>query len=183
MTKRILLIDNYDSFVYKLGDEFARLHGEVSVYRANLPLNAALHIIEHEQPDLLVMSPGPGSPQEATLCMQLLAHAPHHLPIFGVCLGHQCIIEHFGGRVRSSGAAVHGKASMVTHNNQSIFAGLPNPLPVGRYHSLIGEDIPTCLTVDARACDIVMAISHQQCPIYGVQFHPENILTLYRLIK
>ena len=140
-------------------------------------MGEALKIIMQDQPDLLLMSPGPGSPQDATLCMQLLAHAPQALPIFGVCLGHQCIVEHFGGRVLPSGAVVHGKASMIEHQNQGVFAGLPNPLPVARYHSLVGVDIPACLNVDAKTDDIVMAVSHQQRPIYGVQFHPESILT------
>lgn len=177
MTKKIFLIDNYDSFVYKLGDEFARFGCQVDAYRANLSITAALEYIQREKPDLLVMSPGPGSPGEATLCMELLAQAPSMLPIFGVCLGHQCIIEYFGGKVVPCGVVAHGKASMVNHKQQRLLKGLPNPLQVGRYHSLTGVNIPETLIVDAYCQDLVMAVSHVSRPIYGVQFHPESVLT------
>lgn len=177
MSKKIFLIDNYDSFVYKLGDEFASLGCQVDAYRANLSIAAALNYIAREKPDLLVMSPGPGSPGEATLCMELLAQAPQSLPIFGVCLGHQCMIEYFGGKVVPCGVVSHGKASMITHQQQRLFKNLPNPLQVGRYHSLTGINIPDVLTVDAYCNDLVMAVSHVTRPIYGVQFHPESVLT------
>lgn len=177
MTKKIFLIDNYDSFVYKLGDEFASLGCQVDAYRANLSIERALQIIEDEKPDLLVMSPGPGSPGEAVLCMALLAQAPKSLPIFGVCLGHQCIIEYFGGQVVPCGVVAHGKASMITHQQTGVFKNLPNPLQVGRYHSLTGVSIPETLVVDAYCQELVMAVSHVSRPIYGVQFHPESVLT------
>lgn len=177
MTKKVLLIDNYDSFVYNLGDEFARLGCQVEAYRANLGLDAALEIIQTLQPDLLVLSPGPGSPNEATLCMDLLANVPEDLPVFGVCLGHQCMVAFFGGEVVPCGKVVHGKASKLSHNNQGVFANLPNPLQIGRYHSLVGQKIPGCLLVDAHYNGIVMSVRHKTRPLYGVQFHPESVLT------
>ena len=177
MRKKIVIIDNYDSFVYKLADEFARLDCDVQVYRANLSIDDALAVIDKYQPDLLVMSPGPGAPADASLCMQLLAQAPADLPIFGVCLGHQCIIEYFGGKVVTCGTVVHGKVGMIEHNDHGVFSGLSSPLSVGRYHSLVGIDIPDVLQVDARLNDLVMAISHHERPIIGVQFHPESVLT------
>jgi anthranilate synthase component 2 len=177
MAKQILLIDNEDSFVYNLADEFARQGCEVAVYRSNWSLTDALAYIAEEKPDALVFSPGPGHPSEATLCNALFMQAPKSLPIFGVCLGHQAMIEHFGGEVTRCPELMHGKASMITHDNQGLFANLPQPMQVARYHSLAGSKIPNELKVTARCGEIVMAVQHNSRPIYGVQFHPESVLT------
>ena len=175
--KRILLIDHYDSFVYNLKDELAMQDVSVDVYRSSWRLAEALQYIHRQQPAAIVLSPGPGAPSEATLYGELLQQAPLSLPILGVCLGHQAIVEFFGGKVGPSGVIMHGKSSLVTHDNSSIFAGLPNPLPVGRYHSLAANTVPDCLRVTAVCDNIVMAVQHKTRPIVGVQFHPESVLT------
>ena len=174
---KVMLIDNFDSFVHNLSDEF-HAHGcEVMVYRANLATKTALEIIAQEKPDLLVMSPGPGTPPEARLCNELLAQAPKNLPIFGVCLGHQSMVEYFGGRVGPADEIVHGKSSIITHNGRGIFSGLSEQIHIARYHSLVALEMPACLTVTAQHNDMVMAIEHKERPVIGVQFHPESVLT------
>ncbi len=175
--KKVILIDNYDSFVYNLADEFARLNCEIEVYRANWDVTEAVNTINKINPDLLIFSPGPGHPDEATLCLSLLQKVNPAQRILGVCLGHQCIISHFGGEITRAPEIMHGKPAAITHNGKDIFDGLSNPLQVARYHSLIGKNIPDCLKVTAQCGDIVMAVKHVSRPIYGLQFHPESILT------
>ncbi len=173
----VLAIDNYDSFVHNLADELRQHDARVDVYRSHWPIEDALAYIDMEHPDLLLLSPGPGRPEEATLCLSLLEQAPENLPIFGVCLGHQCMIQHFGGRVERCNEVVHGKPALVTHHGTELFEGLPNPIQVGRYHSLIGVEIPETLVIEAECNGQVMAVRHKTRPIWGVQFHPESILT------
>ena len=175
--KNILLIDNFDSFVYNLADEFARLNCKVTSYRANWQTAAALQYIERQQPDLIVFSPGPGHPQEARLCHEILTHAALSQKILGVCLGHQCIIEHFGGEIVRCQNTMHGKPALIAHQQRGLFANLSQPLQVARYHSLVGNDLPECLSIDAYCNDIIMAVHHKTRPIYGLQFHPESVLT------
>ena len=177
MSKRVLLIDNYDSFVHILADEFQRRRCDTAVFRSNWPMHEAMAYIMRHQPDLLVFSPGPGRPEDAALCLALLSRVPSELPVFGVCLGMQCIVHHFGGRVEPAGQVVHGKPARVEHSGAEIFAGLESPMQVGRYHSLIGTGIPDVLAVDADCDGEVMAVHHRQKPIWGVQFHPESVLT------
>ncbi len=173
----VLAIDNYDSFVHILADEFRRRDCAVDVYRSHWPTEEALGYIRMKQPDLLLMSPGPGRPEEAALCLALLDKAPKHLPIFGVCLGHQCIVHHFGGRVSRAGEVVHGKPALVQHRGAGIFRNLESPMQVGRYHSLIGVEIDGELLVTAECDGMPMAVEHRHRPIWGVQFHPESILS------
>lgn len=173
----VLVIDNYDSFVHILADEFRRRRCDVNVYRNHWPLEDALAHIERRQPSLLVLSPGPGRPEDAELCLGLLRRVPKQLPIFGVCLGMQCIVHHFGGVVDRADEIVHGKPALVRHNGAGLFDGLENPMQVGRYHSLIGRRIPDDLCVDADCDGQVMAVHHRERHIWGVQFHPESILT------
>jgi anthranilate synthase/aminodeoxychorismate synthase-like glutamine amidotransferase len=174
---RVLAIDNYDSFVHVLADEFRCRDCAVDVYRSHWPTEEALGYIRREQPGLLLMSPGPGKPEEAGLCLALMELAPRHLPIFGVCLGHQCIVHHFGGRVRRADEVVHGKPALVRHCGQGIFQDLESPMQVGRYHSLIGTELNGNLHITAECGGLPMAVEHRSRPIWGVQFHPESVLS------
>lgn len=173
----ILIIDNYDSFVYNLAQAFGKLGQEVLVRRNDA---ITLEQIRQLKPERIVLSPGPGHPANARdfgVCKEVLAGI-RDVPILGVCLGHQGLIQHFGGHVVKN-TPMHGKTSLVEHTGTGLFEGLSNPLEVMRYHSLIGVDIPDCLEVTARSLDdnVVMAVRHRQLPMYGVQFHPESIMT------
>lgn len=180
----ILMIDNYDSFTYNLVQYLGELGAEVTVYR-----NDALTLADIEQlnPDKIVISPGPCTPNEAGIALATIIHFADKLPILGVCLGHQCIAQAFGGKVVRAQEVMHGKTSPVYHNGQGVFAHLPNPFTVARYHSLIAEQatLPACLTVTAwtQAPDgskgEIMGLKHNTFAIQGVQFHPESILTEY----
>ena len=174
----VLFIDNFDSFVFNLVDEFARRDCEVEVWRNDVDVEHALALAGASgMPPLVVLSPGPGTPAEAGCCIDLLRRAPDDLPIFGVCLGHQAIVEAFGGRVDRAPEVVHGSASPVEHDGQGVFEKLPSPMSAARYHSLVGVEIPSALEVTARLNGMPMAIKHRTRPIVGVQFHPESILT------
>lgn len=173
----ILLIDNYDSFVHNLARYFQRLGQETHVVR-----NDAVNVeeIRKLKPDALVLSPGPCTPSEAGCSLSVVRELTGETPILGVCLGHQTISAALGGRVVRAQDPVHGRASLVQHDGQGIFSGLPSPLTVGRYHSLVVEEesLAPELVVTARTEDgVVMAIAHRQHPLVGVQFHPESILT------
>ncbi len=172
-----MFIDNFDSFTYNLVDDFCKRDCIAKVYRADTPLEQLKQIADEFLPHLLVISPGPGTPQKAGVSLAAIDYFKDKLPIFGVCLGHQAIIEYFGGKVGHAPAVMHGKPSRIMHNNENVFAGLENPLQAGRYHSLCGTEIPDCLEITAKFEDIVMGIAHKQLPIFGVQFHPESILT------
>ena len=171
----ILVIDNYDSFTWNLVHYLMELGAEVEVVR-NDALSAAQAIASGAQGFLI--SPGPCTPNEAGISLDLVgAAADAGLPLLGVCLGHQSIGQHFGGRV-VRGGLMHGKTSPVSHDGSGVFAGLPSPFTATRYHSLIVEEIPDSLVVNARSDDgHVMGFRHAQLPIHGVQFHPESIAT------
>ena len=180
----IVLIDNYDSFVHNLARYFRRLEQETVVVRndATSPRD-----IIARRPEAIVLSPGPCTPTDAGCSLELVREAAGKIPILGVCLGHQVIGEAFGGKVVRAYRPVHGQASLIRHDESPLFEGLKNPLVVGRYHSLVVDDqtIPHELEVTARTEDrIVMALAHRRFPIFGVQFHPESILTEsgYRLL-
>lgn len=172
----IVLIDNYDSFVYNL----ARYVGELGRDRRVLRNDAVtVDDLLEQGPDAIIISPGPGTPDQAGVSLDVVRRLGGRIPILGVCLGHQCIGQVHGGRVRRAGRPVHGKSTRITHDGDGLFAGLPDPLSVGRYHSLIVE-LPEDgdLQVTARADDgEVMALRHRREPLYGVQFHPESVLT------
>lgn len=176
---KVLFIDNFDSFTYNLVDEFKKRECEVVVYRNNIDLKALDQAIQKFRPQLIVISPGPGAPKEAGITRALIEAYHQKIPIFGVCLGHQAIIEFFGGRVDKAPETIHGKPSTIAHDGQGIFKDIENPFQAGRYHSLAGYDIPYCLEISARTTDrdIIMAIRHKEFPVLGVQFHPESILT------
>lgn len=173
----ILLIDNYDSFVHNLARYFQRLGQTTMVLRNDVADSAA---IERLGPAAIVLSPGPCTPAEAGYSLEVVRHFAGKLPMLGVCLGHQVIGAALGGRIVRAAEPMHGRASQVLHNDEGLFAGLPNPLSVGRYHSLVVDEasLPADLAVTARTRDgTIMALAHRRWPIVGVQFHPESILT------
>jgi anthranilate synthase/aminodeoxychorismate synthase-like glutamine amidotransferase len=175
MTARLLLVDNYDSFTYNLAHLFEELGAQVTVLR-NDAVDAASAEALH--PTHLVISPGPGRPSGAGATLEIVKRLGPRMPTLGVCLGHQAIIEAFGGEIGPAQRLVHGKASMVKHDGAGLFQGLPNPLEAGRYHSLAATLVPDCLEVCARTEDgEVMAVRHRDHPIDGIQFHPESVLT------
>ncbi|HAL45529.1 MAG TPA: anthranilate/aminodeoxychorismate synthase component II [Phycisphaerales bacterium] len=147
------------------------------VYRADTPLEKLKKIESEFAPDLLVISPGPGNPSSAGVTLEAIDYFKDRLPIFGVCLGHQALVQYFGGTVGHAPKVMHGKSSRVTHNEKGIFEGVENPLQAGRYHSLCATKMPDCLKVTAEYENIVMGLKHKDKPIFGVQFHPESILT------
>jgi anthranilate synthase/aminodeoxychorismate synthase-like glutamine amidotransferase len=175
--RKVLFIDNFDSFTYNLVDDFCKRDCRSKVYRADTELEELKRIAGEFGPDLLVISPGPGTPDTAGISLSTVDYFKGKLPIFGVCLGHQVIVQHFGGKIGHAPEPMHGKPSRVTHNEKDIFAGVENPLHAGRYHSLCVSDLPDCLEQTAEFEGIVMAVRHKELPIFGVQFHPESILT------
>ncbi|TSC88029.1 MAG: anthranilate synthase component II [Microgenomates group bacterium Gr01-1014_7] len=174
---RVLLVDNYDSFTYNLSQYLAELGAEVEVYRND---RITLDEIEEMNPDKIVLSPGPCSPKEAGISVDVVKRFGERIPLLGVCLGHQCIGEAYGAVVDRAGEIVHGKTSMIRHKDVGIFAGLPNPFKAIRYHSLVilPETVPSELEITATTANkLVMGIRHREYPIQGVQFHPESIFT------
>lgn len=173
---KLLLIDNFDSFVYNLAQAFGSLGAEIEVVRNNVPLAE----LEAVAPDAVVISPGPGAPKDAGVSMDAVKAFGARVPVLGVCLGHQCIAEVFGGTVaRAEVGPVHGKTSEVTHEGAGVFHDLPSPFTATRYHSLavLDEPLPADLEDTARAEDgTLMGLRHRSLPIEGVQFHPESIL-------
>lgn len=175
---RLVFVDNFDSFTWNLVDEFARRGAEVEVWRNIVPAADLLARANGHAPSLLVLSPGPGTPAEAGCCVELVRRAAaDRIPLFGVCLGHQAMVEAFGGVVGPAGEVVHGKTSRVRHEGGPLFEGIPSPFPVGRYHSLAATVLPDCLAAVAGTERVVMAVAHRSTPQLGVQFHPESILT------
>ena len=175
--RKVLFIDNFDSFTYNLVDDFCKRKCQAKVYRSDTELEELKQVAEEFEPDLLVISPGPGTPDTAGVSLSAVDYFKDKLPVFGVCLGHQVIVQHFGGKIGHAPVPMHGKPSRLTHNEKGIFAGVENPLQAGRYHSLIAVQIPDCLEKTAEFEGIIMGVKHKELPIYGVQFHPESILT------
>ncbi len=173
----ILLLDNIDSFTYNLVDQLRASGHQVVVYRNQLPADVIIQRLQQMENPVLMLSPGPGTPSEAGCMPALLQRLRGQLPIIGICLGHQAIVEAYGGHVGQAGEILHGKASSIEHDGCAMFAGLPNPLPVARYHSLVGSNIPDELVVNARFNGMVMAVRHDEHRVCGFQFHPESILT------
>jgi anthranilate synthase/aminodeoxychorismate synthase-like glutamine amidotransferase len=174
---KVLFIDNFDSFTYNLVDDFGKRQCVTKVYRADTPLESLKAIAEDLDPDLIVISPGPGNPDTAGVSLQAVDYFKDKRPIFGVCLGHQVIVQYFGGKIGHAPEPMHGKPSRVNHNEKGLFAGVENPLQAGRYHSLAAQSLPDCLERTAEFEGIVMGVQHKEFPIFGVQFHPESILT------
>ena len=177
----LLMIDNYDSFTWNLVQYFGELGEQVKVVRND---QITLDEIRAMRPTRIVISPGPCTPNEAGISLQVVEAFQGELPLFGVCLGHQCIGQVFGGRVVHANRIMHGKTSEISHNNTDVFLGLPSPFTATRYHSLVvePESLPACLeftawTMDGEGRLEIMGLRHREYPIYGVQFHPESILT------
>ena len=173
---RVLMIDNYDSFTYNLVQYLGELGAELEVVR-----NDARSVDEllATQPDRVVVSPGPCTPNEAGISLEVVRRFPEAgIPLLGVCLGHQSLAQAFGGTVVRH-VPVHGKTTTIEHDGRKIFRGLPSPMTVGRYHSLVvaEDDLPACFEVSARGGDVIMALRHRELPAEGVQFHPESVLT------
>lgn len=173
----LLMIDNYDSFTYNLVQYFAELGQEVLVKR-----NDEISITEIEQlnPKYLVISPGPCTPKEAGISNEVIMHFAGKIPLLGVCLGHQCIADVFGGKVKRAGRVMHGKTSLISHANKGVFSGLPNPLQVTRYHSLVvelPENFELTAWFEEGGEQVVMGMRHCQMAVEGVQFHPESFMS------
>jgi anthranilate synthase component 2 len=171
----ILLIDNYDSFTYNLLHYLQEAGAEVKVVRNDA---ITMEEIAAQKPAGILISPGPGTPDDAGICLEVLEQFQETIPIFGVCLGHQSIGQAFGGKIIRGEVPMHGKVSEVMHHGQMMFDGIPSPFQATRYHSLIIDpaNLPACLTVTAETADgTIMAVQHQELPIFGVQFHPESI--------
>jgi anthranilate synthase/aminodeoxychorismate synthase-like glutamine amidotransferase len=173
----VLVIDNYDSFVYNLVQYLGELGAEPLVHRHD---ELSLPEIEALAPDAVLISPGPGTPDDAGLSNDVITTFAGRVPVLGVCLGHQCIGQVYGGRVVRAPEVMHGKTSLIRHRDVGVFAGLPQPLEATRYHSLVVErdSIPDCLEITAETDDgVVMGLRHRELAVEGVQFHPESILT------
>jgi anthranilate synthase/aminodeoxychorismate synthase-like glutamine amidotransferase len=173
----ILVIDNYDSFTYNLVQYLGELGADLEVVRND---KTTVRDIERKPPERIVISPGPKTPSEAGICLEVIGAFAGRVPILGVCLGHQAIGQAFGGRVIRAPEIMHGKTSEIRHDGKSIFEGLPNPFPATRYHSLIVDrsSLPACLEISAcTSGGLIMGLRHKQAKVEGVQFHPESILT------
>jgi para-aminobenzoate synthetase component 2 len=175
----ILMIDNYDSFTYNLVQYMGELGAELEIYR-----NDEISIDEIEQlaPEKIVISPGPCTPSKAGISKEVIKHFAGRVPLLGVCLGHQSVVETFGGEIIKAKKLMHGKTSMISHDGKTIFKGLPNPFAATRYHSLVVNraSLPDCFTITAESDDgEIMGVRHKKLAIEGVQFHPESILTVH----
>jgi anthranilate synthase/aminodeoxychorismate synthase-like glutamine amidotransferase len=177
MATRVLVIDNYDSFVYNLVQELGELGADPVVHR-NDTIDVAA--VREAAPDLILISPGPGRPEDAGVSLAVIAELAGQIPILGVCLGHQAIGQAFGGDVVQAPTLMHGKTSAIHHDGRGVFAGLPDPFTATRYHSLVVEPstVPDELEVTARTSDgVIMGLRHRSLAVEGVQFHPESLLT------
>ncbi len=176
----LLIIDNYDSFTYNLVQYFQCLGQQVQVY---LHDHITLAMIEQLSPDHLVISPGPKAPPDAGISLAVIDYFYQKIPILGICLGHQCLAQAFGAKIIQAPEIMHGKTSRISHHKQGLFKGLPNHFIATRYHSLAVDinTLPACFAIDALAQETIMAISHRDYPLYGLQFHPEAILSEHGL--
>jgi anthranilate synthase/aminodeoxychorismate synthase-like glutamine amidotransferase len=173
----VLLIDNYDSFTYNLAQYFGELGCRVLVKRND---EISIDEIAALGPQHICISPGPCTPREAGISKEVVLTFGQQIPVLGVCLGHQCIAEAYGGKVVRAGRLMHGKSCMITHDGSALFSDLSDPFEAGRYHSLVVErvSVPTCLEITAESDDgEIMAVRHREFPVHGVQFHPESVLT------
>jgi anthranilate synthase/aminodeoxychorismate synthase-like glutamine amidotransferase len=175
--RKILMVDNYDSFTYNLVQFLGVLGAELVVFRND---HMSLHDVERLCPDAIVISPGPRAPSDAGISKEVLLEFGHNIPTLGVCLGHQCIGEAYGGKVVRAEHVMHGKTSRVFHDGRGVFAGVESPFEAARYHSLVIEEetLPDCLQVSGRTEDgVVMGVRHREYPVEGIQFHPESFMT------
>lgn len=175
----ILMIDNYDSFTYNLVQYMGELGAELEIYRND---QISLDEIEQRAPEKIVISPGPCTPSKAGISKEVIKYFAGRIPLLGVCLGHQSVVESFGGEIIKAKKLMHGKTSMISHDNKTIFKGLPNPFEATRYHSLVVNraNLPDCFEITAESDDReIMGVRHKELAVEGVQFHPESILTVH----
>ena len=175
----IVFIDNFDSFTYNLVDQFRSLGHSVTIYRNNIAAETIEHAVNELENPVVLLSPGPGAPSEAGSMPDLIQRMKGKVPMIGICLGHQAIVEAYGGTVAGAGEIIHGKVSMMEHDNHATYANLPSPLAIARYHSLVATSVPEALTVTAEVDGLTMSVVHEQDKVCGFQFHPESIMTTY----
>ncbi|MGY2572158.1 aminodeoxychorismate/anthranilate synthase component II [Vibrio sp. C8] len=173
----IVFIDNFDSFTYNLVDQFRSLGHQVTIYRNHIAADTIQNAVEALEQPVIVLSPGPGAPSEAGVMPEILKRLKGKVPMIGICLGHQAIVEAYGGTVAGAGEIVHGKVSMMEHQNHELYQGLPSPLAIARYHSLVATHVSEELTVTAEVDGLVMSVVHEEDKVCGFQFHPESIMT------
>ncbi|WP_371186226.1 aminodeoxychorismate/anthranilate synthase component II [Thalassotalea maritima] len=178
MSVTLFMLDNLDSFTYNLVDEFKRLDCEPIIYRNTVDATFIYQQMQQQSGSVvLVLSPGPGSPEQAGCMMELIDLCVGTFPILGICLGHQALVQYFGGRISRAESIVHGKASNIQHQQHAPFQGLKSPLPVARYHSLIASEVPSQLSIIAEYQSMPMAVCSETYRVLGLQFHPESLLT------
>lgn len=175
----IVFIDNFDSFTYNLVDQFRTLGHNVTIYRNQIATDAIEQAISKLPNPVVLLSPGPGAPAEAGNMPEIIQRLKGKVPMIGICLGHQAIVEAYGGTVAGAGEIIHGKVSMMEHDNHATYVGLPSPLAIARYHSLVATSVPPALTITAEVDDLVMSVVQEQDKVCGFQFHPESIMTTY----
>lgn len=175
----IVFIDNFDSFTYNLVDQFRSLGHDVKIYRNHIAAEAIENAVNELDNPVVLLSPGPGAPSEAGSMPEVIQRLKGKVPMIGICLGHQAIVEAYGGAVAGAGEIVHGKVSMMEHQNHPTYSNLPSPLAIARYHSLVATQVPETLTVTAEVDGLVMSVVHEQDKICSFQFHPESIMTTH----
>ncbi|WP_417877360.1 aminodeoxychorismate/anthranilate synthase component II [Vibrio sp.] len=175
----IVFIDNFDSFTYNLVDQFRSLGHSVTIYRNNIAAETIEDAVNELENPVVLLSPGPGAPSEAGSMPDLIQRMKGKVPMIGICLGHQAIVEAYGGTVAGAGEIIHGKVSMMEHDNHATYANLPSPLAIARYHSLVATSVPETLTITAEVDGLTMSVVHEQDKVCGFQFHPESIMTTY----
>ncbi|CAL4324749.1 aminodeoxychorismate/anthranilate synthase component II [Buchnera aphidicola] len=173
----ILLLDNFDSFVYNLVDQLENSLHKVVIYRNNVSIKKIIHKISYMKNPILMLSPGPGIPNNAGCMMEIISFFNGKIPIIGICLGYQAIVQFYGGKISPIKKIIHGKSSPIQHDGKYMFKNIQNPVHIARYHSLICKNIPKILTINSKFKNIVMSIRNNHHRICGFQFHPESILT------
>lgn len=175
----IVFVDNFDSFTYNLVDQFRSLGHNVTIYRNHISAETIAQAVLQLDNAVVVLSPGPGAPSDAGCMPALIQQLKGQVPMIGICLGHQALVEAYGGTVAGAGEILHGKISMMAHDNHAIYQGLPSPLAIARYHSLVATHVPDSLEVTAQVDGLVMSIANEQDRVCGFQFHPESIMTTH----
>jgi anthranilate synthase component 2 len=175
----IIFIDNFDSFTYNLVDQFRSLGHEVKIYRNNIAAEAIEQAVTELENPVVLLSPGPGAPSEAGSMPEVIQRLKGKVPMIGICLGHQAIVEAYGGTVAGAGEIIHGKVSMMEHQNHPTYAELPSPLAIARYHSLVATEVPSALSITAEVDGLVMSVVQEEDRVCGFQYHPESIMTTY----
>ncbi|WP_391087282.1 gamma-glutamyl-gamma-aminobutyrate hydrolase family protein [Vibrio sp. NH-UV-68] len=175
----IIFIDNFDSFTYNLVDQFRSLGHQVTIYRNNIAAQKIITAVTELDNPVVLLSPGPGAPSDAGSMPEVIQLLRGKVPMIGICLGHQAIVEAYGGVVAGAGEIIHGKVSMMAHQQHPTYANLPSPLAIARYHSLVATHVPKALTVTAEVDGLVMSVVQEQDKVCGFQFHPESIMTTH----